>query len=372
MTRDYGPWPPPVGYRPQTRPEGVKLLPHIKDEVIIDTVKKIIDMYSTGIYSKEELSKIFSKHKVKNWKGRIIKFSPQTIDNMVNNPFYFGFLLHNCKMEGCTRDGTWIKAQHEALFPLDIYKRCKDVQNKRANFTPTRLRLNPDFPLRPFILCGFCKNPLTACWSTTPYGRYSHYYCHNKNCSKYSKMVDKTELENAFFDYLKNVKPTDEVIVRFKDRFIKRYEARKEEIAGDYLNHMNEIAILEQEQRQLLEVAKKGLMPEEIIKKDSEELQQKITLAKLELTEKHSEELDVGNMLNTAYGFIRTIENIWIDAPFGFKIKIQKLIFPEKVFWGYPGLSHERISRLFKLNTPIDTHQTNVGGPTGSRMELPA
>lgn len=73
---------------------------------------------------------------------------------------------------------------------------------------PARKDINEDFPLRGFVTCGDCGNPLTANWSKSKTGKKHPYYmCLSKGCESYRKSIRRDELEAAFVSVMQSVTP---------------------------------------------------------------------------------------------------------------------------------------------------------------------
>lgn len=128
---------------------------------------------------------------------------------------------------------------------------------------------------------------------------------------------------------------------------------------------LNEIKQLEKDQLWLVESGEKGIIPEALLKTQLEDGERKITLAKLNLTETHVEELELDALLNYALAFIQTPELIWEDALSEAKTKYQKMIFPSGVFYGKGGFSNSEISLPFKIIEDFVSQETNVVRPRG-------
>lgn len=336
------PWDPPIGYKPQ-KIDGVKLSPRVIDKGCSDVIKSIFVKYSTGLVSVADLSREYSKRVIRNYKGKVYKFSAQNIYTIINNPFYCGMLKN--------KEGKIIKGQHKGIITPTLFQKCLRVKadlSKSVNVK--RMYNNPDFPLRRFILCSHCKVSFTACWSRSAYGnKHAYYYCKNKKCDKYGKMIKKKDIEGEFFDYLKQVKPSRELMENFKPRFLKRYEDRKTEIKGDYISQLEIIKKLEAEEAWLIEKGKKGIIPDHLLKDQVDDLENKITLAKMDLTNIHNEEMDVTALLAYAETFIRTLEVSWLDAPLDIKNRLQRAIFPNGVSYEFPNYSNDGISPVFEI-----------------------
>ncbi len=345
------PWGAPTGYK-DVHQAGVKLSPKAKDDNVWEIVKtEIFEKYATGVVRKTDIAKVLQKRKIKNNKGRIIRFSEQSIDNILNNIFYTGYLVN--------KEGKFIKGLHQPIIDMTLFERCKQVQIGLSNHATQKRQYNhPDFPLRRFVQCGECGKPFTACWAKS--GRYPYYYCRNKECPKFSVSVKKADIENEFLSYVKNVKPVDDLVPIFNKVFIRKYEIREKEIKGDYLHKLNEIKLLTDQEDYFVQSGRDKILPPNIVKKNVEDLEQKITIAKIGLTEIHAEELDVNAMLIFARDFIRTIEFTWYYAPIEYKVKLQRAIFPEGLKYHFTGFSNSKISRPFKLINEVVDKNSNV------------
>lgn len=338
------PWHPPTGYMPDPKkPPDIKLVRHIFDTTCSAAVVEIFTKFSTGLISKPQLTKEFRKRKLRNYRGKLLTFPGQTIENMLNNIYYTGYLK--------TEEGRIIRGQHDPLIDMSLYQKCQDVMKGRSNNTAkARNRYHPDFPLRKFARCGFCHSPLTAAYCKSAHsGKFAYYWCYNKECERARKTIKKADIESGFGNYLAQIKPTEDFMKRFDKVFISRYKQREGEIRGDYLRQMETIKELEKEREWVIEKGKKGIFSDETLKDEIEKAERKVTFAKMELTEMHAEELDINALLAYAYDFIRTVENTWYDAPFEHKLRLQKLIFPDGVEYAYGKFSNPRISPLFSL-----------------------
>ena len=353
------PWRPPSGYKPDIKPEGVKLMPHVVDLTCAHVIQYIFKQFSLGV-TKAALHRELSKKTIRDYSGRKLQFHEQSIHKILNN-WYYCQLLRN-------REGVLIDGLHEPLISKAIFTKCQQLQQRRH---PSQMRIHdhPDFPLRYFIRCGSCSAFLKGAYAKS--GKYAYYYCRTKTCEEFSKMIPKAELENDFSEYIRQVKPTPINVEKFKTTFISVYKERETEIKNQFSAQVSEVTKLEADQQQLLEIAKKGLLPDELIKTNSVALENKIKLAKAELGSTITSEFEIGALLEFAYSFIETVELAWAQAPFDLKVRLQKMVFPDGVTYLKKGcLANSRISSLFNLNTLKLDQPPTFGGPTFGYSEL--
>lgn len=361
VSKGLWPWPAPIGYKSEPV-KGVKLSPHVEDKECSWAPREIFLRYSSGVVHKSQLAKEFSQKKIKNHLGVVLKFSKQTIDNMLDNPYYMGYLKDE--------NGNLIKGLHKPLIEPALFEKCQAVKNNLSNnATKKRLKFHPDFPLRGHVNCGFCGQSLTACWAKS--GQYPYYYCYNPKCKNYAVSIKKSDIENNFVEYLKRVKPKDNSVKRFNLGFVKRYRERETEIRGDYLRQLDEIKKLTEDEDWVVTRGKKGILPDSVVKKEVDEIENKISLAKLQLNETHMEELDVNALLAYAENFIRTVELAWFDAPFEIKLRLQKLIFPKGLNYKEGVFSNYELSLLFGLINNFATEKSKDVTPLGFEPKFP-
>lgn len=229
---------------------------------------------------------------------------------------------------------------------------------------------NPEFPLKPTLRCAVCKEPLTAQFSNSARGtKHSHYFCKNSKCKVFRQTYRRSKLENDFGIYLRQIKPTQEFVKRFQERFLDRYQARERDLKGEYLRKLEDVQQLEKELKFVIDQGKKGILKGDTFKNAIEEAESKLSLAKLSLRETHGEEIDVNLLLAYAESFIQTVEKVRYDAPFEIKKKIQNFVLPggvyvaktrEGYFFSNPG-----IGGLFQLIQDFGADDSTVVTPSG-------
>ena len=340
-------WQPPTGYfRPKVI--GVRLSVCEWDLTCCQAIIDIFTLFSTGAYTQAQLASLFYKRKLKDYKGTTLNFSQQYINKILNNRFYTGLLT--------TQEGKLIQGKHKPLIAIDLWEKCQSVLHSKSNNTINkRLYNNPDFTLRRFTICDACKKPITASWAKGNGGRYAYYYCANKLCKRYGKMIPKNIFEDKFCEYLKQVKPKEEFISFFEKVFFKRYEERIKEIKGDYMRKLDQVKKLEKEMQWLIEKGKKGIISDTLLEIQLKDAEQAITLAKIGLSDIHEEELDINSLLNYATAFIRTIDLVWYDGLPDARTKYQRLVFPEGVIFNGDEFSNQRLGLPFNLINDIAT-----------------
>lgn len=78
---------------------------------------------------------------------------------------------------------------------------------------PYRKDLNLDFPLRGFVLCPKCHDPMTASWSTSRTGvKHPYYHCKKKGCELYSKSRARDLVHGEMQGLLETMRPAEATV----------------------------------------------------------------------------------------------------------------------------------------------------------------
>ena len=100
---------------------------------------------------------------------------------------------------------------------------------------PARKDINEDFPLRGFVLCDDCGEPMTACWSKGCSQHYAYYLCDTRGCPSKRKSIPRAKIEDGFADILRSLQPKRQLFelarAMFKDawnmRLVEAHNAKE-------------------------------------------------------------------------------------------------------------------------------------------------
>lgn len=159
----------PIGYKNTEDENGNKTI--TVDPVRGHLVKRVFDLYATGLYSMKKIAEIMDEEGLTG-KHKVVKsIRPRRIESILKNPFYYGEMMHKGKL---------YPHKYEPLVPYDIWKRCKDV---RLSYDKTVKNTE-----KPFIFIGKIKCAICGCAITAEFqkNRFVYYHCTNYygNCKK--------------------------------------------------------------------------------------------------------------------------------------------------------------------------------------------
>lgn len=329
IKQGYWCWKAPFGYLNSTDEFNHKVV--VLDKARAPLVKFIFETFTRGIYTLEEIKKMVNKDGLRTWRGKEI--SSQLINKIVNNAFYIGI------MQVCGKE---YLGNHEKIISEEIFYRCQKLlrgYSREENIS--RSKKNEDFPLRHFIICGYCGRPMTAYYATGKLGgRYPYYSCYNRSCPS-RKSIAKKKLEEDFLKLLQDVIPTDKFLSGFKVVILDVWTEKYKTINQTRLKVAGEIEKLKDEKLKLIEMKKKELLDDNDFKEAFDKIKADITEKEIYLSNHNLEEFDLDKAVTFVFNFIKTLPEYWAQCNCEQKIKLQGLIFPQKPIYD-----------LFKFQTP--------------------
>ncbi len=116
------------------------------------------ELYDTGQYSDNDVARELNERGYRTTQGRL--FSTATVRDMLQNKTYTGYVRysqHVIKSDGhrSTHEPVeWIKGQHEAFIPQELFERCQEIRKHRV-------RVHGYYPKHHIYLL----NGIFYCWS---------------------------------------------------------------------------------------------------------------------------------------------------------------------------------------------------------------
>lgn len=174
---------------------------HMKIIVPDENVKFIIEAFeelAKGIYTQEEVRKqLYDKG---------FKCSRNNFNVLLRNPVYCGLIkVRSFKDE----EEQIVKGIHQPLISVETFWKVQEVIAGRKPKKPEKNTKRDELPLRGFLLCAKCGQPMTGSASRGRHGkRYFYYHCQPHCAARHKAEV----LNNALVDELKRLQSNEEII----------------------------------------------------------------------------------------------------------------------------------------------------------------
>jgi len=193
----------PWGYRYGPCPSGGKML-H-RHEPLASIIKDALEGFAHGRFASQAEVMRYFEAQAPVPKAKDGSISIERVHQILTQPLYAGIvMLPNWNIT--PRIG-----QHEPLVSVETYNAIQEKLNEKPR-APARVDINESFPLRGFVCCASCDQPMTANWSKGKNGHFAYYLCRHKGCPDYAKSIPRAKIEEAFEAMLKSLTPARQLV----------------------------------------------------------------------------------------------------------------------------------------------------------------
>lgn len=276
-------------------------------------------------------------------------------------------------------DGVAIKCKFDGLVSVDLFNKAnkgkkliivsggeiKIIKGNPSPWAVKRLRDNPNYPYKQFVLCPKCKNPLLGSASRGKSGNYfGAYHCNRGHYFRVSlKDFDKT-----IYNFVKDIKFNQEFRTKFRKIMLEEWEKRRIRANTDSITIEEQVLRLKQEKKMIIEKIK-TLSSESVIKEfesDVELKDQEIAHAMQQRDSKEGQELDIQTAINYCSYFMEHPGELLLSgikplrdaAMFG-------LLFDEKPTYEDLVNGTPKLSPIFALNDAYEASEKQFVTPVG-------
>ena len=312
-------------------------------------IKKIFKLFSTGLYQQTQIIKIMADDGLKINTNRLCR--------LLKNPIYSGYIY---KKEWAEEP---IRGIFEPLISEAEFKKVQDILNGKKPVITAYKRNNPEFPLRQFITCPNCNQPLTGSKSKGRKERYAYYHCHHKDCC-INFRIRKEKLEKIFVDYLKFIKPERDLLNLFKATVKDVYNEKLAIRLNSQKQVQNKLIELKNRKSKLIDLRLDGTISEDDYKFKTEQLSEEIQENEFRLREIDEIGNDLCKCLKYACKAISNIDTLWINGDLDLKQRLQRLIFPKGLMYYSNDFRTAEISSLFIKKDTLEVSYINMVPPS--------
>lgn len=351
----------PIGYRYERSDDHGKVL--VRDEPFAGIVQEALEGFACGrLETQMEVARFLGRFAEFPRDARTGEVHSQRVREMLTRPVYAGYV------EATGWNVSRRKGRHQGLISFDTFQRIQDRLNGGAK-APARPDINADFPLRGFVLCNDCKNPLTACWSTGRGGtRHPYYLCHTRGCVSCRKSIRRDEVEGAFEQVIRSLRPTPQLFglagAMFESAWSQRTsqaQARRQELAKQAAQLDRQIAGLLDRVVEATNTSVIRAYEARIAALEQQKLLVAETLESLGAPVRSFEEL-----FEPAMQFLRNPWKLWDSGQLTLKRMVLRLAFAERIaYCRKSGLRTAKTALPFRLLDGLSCSDVRLVEPNG-------
>lgn len=318
----------------------------------------------TGCYKISEVVRELQEKGFKTRTGKLI--SPQTWTKICSSPAYGGLLCEKwtgnqyvpAKFDGAITSDEWHQLQ-----------RVLNTQGKQLLKLP-RQKQNPLFPLRRFMRCPECKEPLCGSASTGKMKRKYGYY----DCKSCGFRVASEETNTAYKNKLTEITPCSELITLFSAIASDAWDAEVKRLKASQETPEEKKTELQKKQHDILTLMKQCADEPAIVeqlKSDYKTVQQEIAQASQSQEIPALLQYDRDEVLAYCRYYLKNSSELWEDSPVEDQNRYQAMTFPDGIC--YSSLEPKRtpeFSPIYEVIALLKNPETTLAAPRGVEPRL--
>ena len=307
----------PIGYINDPEPNAETKKSLIPCPVNARHIKKIFELFNTGIYTKTQ---ILAEVKKDGFKTNDMK---NAVDRILRRHIYRGYVDYKALKEP-------VKGVFEPLIDDKTFFRAQELlEGKKSKVIecPLNKEDKPAFPLKKFIKCPNCGGNLTASLSRGNGGKFPYYHCYNVNCNKKFRMT-KTQLETDFSEHLSEITPRQEVIEIMRKMSNEIYKSEISTKLKRDKQFRSELEALELKKKRLMDKFIDDMISKDDFDSMNERLTADISKFKAEICLNEIPSDDFEKCLNYCCDSIAHLKELWNGGNADFKYQLQSIIYP--------------------------------------------
>ncbi len=340
-------WQSPLGYyRPH---HGSNIVPDPEKAAYI---RLIFDEWAKGTYSYESLSDFVAERGLRTRHGK--RPFPQLIEKITKNEIYAGIIdVWGFRVEG----------NFEPIVSKELFARCQ-ARRESNNRSFRRQVVNEDFPLRRSF-CSDCLCQITGSNSRGRNGKRYPYYHHHKQECRNASFIPKSTFEELFIEYLHSITPNVRYEKWFREIMIDVWQSnfKKFDAANGQLRR--EIEKLENERQEIFNLHRSGVYNDDEFLEQKNIINNKIREKSRLGNENRIDEFNMDEALAYCFEFVRNSAATWKRLRYDFKMRFQKNVFPEKIYFDGKRFGNSKLAKIYELNQTYDGKKSNLVAPRG-------
>jgi len=353
------PFKAPIGYiNVRATRDSANLMP---DPDRAPLVRKAFELYGTGTLSRAEVLRQLANLGLTTHAGK--RLTAQSFENLLRNPIYAGWVVipaWNLRERG----------SFEPLVSDELFERVQDILDGKRMAVVPHLRNDEDFPLRVFVRCAACGQPLTGSWSKGRKEYYPYYRCRNSKCKAVN--LRKEVLEKQFLQLLHRMTPSEEFLLLFRDIVLAAWERKQADARAQLSAVTGKLRMLADRKNSLMDKFLDNRISQRDYDQQNERLSDEIDQATTMLRELETSDEQIQDLLDFTDSILSNPAGVWTRASLDMRQKLQKVLFPNDLQYSRTeGFGTGESHSFFNLLAVMEGDNSKLASPTGFEPVLP-
>lgn len=200
LLNGYWPFQPPRGYKFEKRAGEGNVI--VREEPVASILAEALQGMASGRFETKTEMKRFLEAQADYPKDKPDgTIRHQRIDDILSRVIYAGYVEHT------PWDVSLRKGKHDPLISLEDFQRIQDRLQSRPK-APMRADTSAEYPLRGWVLCDDCGNPMTSSTSKGRSKYYAYYMCATPGCVSKGKSIPRDKVHSDLEKLLGELRPS--------------------------------------------------------------------------------------------------------------------------------------------------------------------
>lgn len=319
-----------IGYLNQTLPDRRRII--VKDPDRFERVQEAWKLMETGAYTLQGIAKLLNSWKITTKKGtHQFKLTMQQVQRIFTDKTYCGYAISKKHRMEIKSDQVPQMISEETFFNVQF------ILSGRRKTTGLYQRLRTEFPLRGFVRCPICNNPLHAGFSKGKAKYYGYYFCRTPGHIS----IPDSKIDETFIDLLKVVTPSPMFRQDFLEEVKRKWNDKYMSFVKQHENVQEKIETLKQLKHKIAEKNLSGIYTDEFTKEQLDKVDLEILATKTIQSESKLARLDIEVVVAFMEGFLADLSKAFIEAKsLEQKRELVCSIFPNGLIFQQSKLEH--------------------------------
>ncbi len=341
------PWKPPMGYKTPTLQGERKTKPDLPSEPVFGILQRAWKEYATGSYTKAEILRLMANWGIATRHGEPL--SPQSLDNILRNPYYAGILTN-----------PWTGEEHEGkhvpMVSREDFARVQRIIARNHHGVHHRT-IRPEFPLRGLVRCPVCQSFMTASLSRGRSRQYAYYRC-NASCGT-GTSYPAAPIHEEFVRFLQKLRARSELLNQLGEVIIEAAEERRDAAAAKHARLERDIAAMTRQIQALITMRTEGLIDDQEFATQRRSLTQRRASLEVQRNADRFNPTIIRRYIEQIKAPLSDPQKTWRNLPPTLQRRFQRTILPAGFVKGRIGTANKAL--LFSVLDDLSRRETSLG-----------